>query len=84
MYSATQQPIYTRVTGYETPSMDPAHLAATYGGYDGSQMLQKIMPQRMSPYSLTQWVHEQPVLGYEGEEIAGMPFQESPALAGQE
>jgi hypothetical protein len=81
IYSGTQQPIHTRATGHETTSMDPAHLASTYGGYDGSQILQRVIPQSMSPYSLTQWAHEQPVRGYESEEITGTPFQESPAPA---
>jgi hypothetical protein len=75
------KPIPTRATGDETASMDPAHLASTYGGYDGSQILQRVMPQRVSPYGLTQWAHEQPVRGYESEEIGNTPFQESPALA---
>jgi hypothetical protein len=81
IYSGTQQPIPTRVTGHETTTLDPAHLASTYGGYDGSQILQRVMPQSMSPYSLTQWAHEQPVRGYESEGIAGTPFEESPAPA---
>jgi hypothetical protein len=81
MYSGTQQPIPTRATGDETASMDPAHLASTYGGYDGSQIPQRVMPQSMSPYSLMQWAHEQPVRGHASEEIAGTPFQESPAPA---
>jgi hypothetical protein len=81
IYSGTQHPIPTRATSDEAASMDPAQLASNYGGYDGSQIIQRIMPQRMSPYSLTQWAHEQPVRGYECEEIAGSPFQESPALA---
>lgn len=56
IYSGTQQPIPIRATGNETPSIDPAYLAPTYGGYDGSQIRQRIMPQRMSPY-------KQPVRG---------------------
>ena len=78
IYSGTQQPFTTRATGDKTTSMGPAHLASTYGGYDGSQILQRVMPQSMSSYSLTQWAHEQPVLVYESEEIAGTSFQESP------
>jgi hypothetical protein len=79
--SGTQQLIPTRATSDETASMNPAHRASTYGGYDGSQILQRVMPQRVSPYSLTQWAHEQPVRGYESEEITGTPFQGSPAPA---
>jgi hypothetical protein len=81
IYSGTQQPITTRATGRETRTLDPAHLASTYGGYDRSQILQRVMPQSMSPYSLTQWAQEQQVRGYESDEIAGTPLQESPAPA---
>ena len=72
---------YPRVTSDGTTSMDPAHVGSTYGGYDGSQPLQGIVPQSMPPYSLMQWTHGHPVRSYGSEYIAGTLFQESPGLA---
>jgi hypothetical protein len=80
IYSGTQQPIPTGVTGDgNSTSIGPAHQASTHGGYDGSQNLQGVMAQSMPPYGLTQWTHEQPVGGYGSEYIASTQFQESSA-----
>lgn len=77
----TQQFIPGRVTSNGTASMDPTYAASTYGGYDGSQLLQGFVPQGMPPYSLMQWTHSRPVHGHGGGYIAGTRFQESPAPA---
>jgi hypothetical protein len=73
-----------RMKGSSVPEgqgMDPAHAASTNSGYDGSQLLQGIVPQSMPPYSLKQWMHGQPVRGYGSEYIGGTLFQESPGPA---
>lgn len=80
-YPGTQQFIPTRVTSDGTASMDPAYAASPYGVYDGSQLLQGIVPQSMPPYGLMRYIHGQPDRWYGSEYIGGTPVQESPAPA---
>lgn len=80
-YQSTQQFIPARVTSDGTASIYPAYAASTYGGYDGSQLLQGFVPQGMPPYSLMQRTHGRPVHSHGGGYIAGAQLQESPAPA---
>lgn len=80
-YPGPQQFIPTRITSDGTLSMNPAHAASIYCGYDGSPLLQVIVPQSMPLYSLTQWMYGQPVRSYGSEYIASTQVQESLELA---
>jgi hypothetical protein len=73
-YPRIQQFIPPRVISDGTMFTGLAHAASPCSAYDGSQLLQGIMPQCMQPYSLTQLIHDRQVRGY-GREY------ESPAPA---
>ncbi|GIJ84570.1 hypothetical protein Asppvi_003417 [Aspergillus pseudoviridinutans] len=78
-YPGTQQFVPSRITSDGTMSMHLAHVASTFGGYDGPQLLQGFAPQSMPPYSPMQWTQGRPIPGHGGEYMVGTQFQESPA-----